>query len=63
MPISEELLTEFETKSKTHQMPIEQDQETTATHPSNVFLDDNNPLLAQIAIFTRLMELRQSQSE
>lgn len=40
MPISEELQVDCETKQK----------------PQNVFADDANPLLAQVAIFARLLE-------
>jgi hypothetical protein len=47
MPISEELQVDCETKQR----------------PDNVFVDDANPLLAQVAIFARILEQQEDQSE
>lgn len=54
MPISEELQMDIATKSK----KAEQDKA-----PKSIFLDDNNPLLTQIAIYARLLELQQQGQE
>lgn len=57
LPISEELQTEVESKYRESALPINLDAQMQSEAPENVFLDDCNPLLTQVAIFSRLLEL------
>lgn len=63
LPISDELQLDIETKTRQKPQPINLDQKLLDAAPENVFLDDANPLLTQLAIYARLLENAQSGHE
>lgn len=76
LPISESLKLDLETTGEKTQIPTQDTSQADQTKPvgsgcvpwnssqasASVFMDASNPLLSQIAIFARLLELREKGS-
>ncbi len=56
IPISDELQLDHESSYKPKPAQIDLDQ---GVQPQNVFMDDANPLMTQVAIYARLLEVKQ----